>query len=672
MKTEVRDRGAGRRAIGWSLLVLGLGAVGAGAARRALHAEAKADPAPVARELEQRVGQALAAAAAAVEAPAQEAAAVHELGAARKMGADRTTFRDLLENEEWWAPYRARFPLSGVVLGGALVAPGGTSAGELGQTALVLGARARGVASGLLSLPTGAPFLAASARIGGGKADDDDAPLVLLGTPLDQAALQGIAGATGDVVAISDGAKVLAASGPPASRTLAGAVVGHEAAGPRVVDGDRVAVARPLGARAFWIAVTGPGALRAAAPDQLPIMLFAGGGLVALLGLVLRLTAPTRPLRQGEPHQPSASAPAATPAPVPMTPARLSADGEALAPGGTRLMPFRPDVAPEAGAAPAAAAAAPALAETRGHPQMGRYHLIERIGEGGMAEIFFAAAYGAEDFVRYFVVKRLHAHLSRHREVVNHFIDEARLQSSLVHSNIVPVFDFGKAGEEYFLALEYIHGRDVSQIVNGNLALTSEALSVPVAFFILHEVLDALAFAHGQTAKDGRPLDIVHRDVAPGNVLVSYGGEVRLTDFGIAKAERRVSHTEVGMVKGNVSFMSPEQARGETVDARTDIFAAGLVLYYCLTGHQIYRDEPTGNRLLRAAVGPATAQFNQIDLLPPDVARVLRRALASAPADRYQSAAEFQRDTVALMGTRRDLEQVMARIFPPNERRDLR
>jgi serine/threonine-protein kinase len=343
---------------------------------------------------------------------------------------------------------------------------------------------------------------------------------------------------------------------------------------------------------------------------------------------------------------------------VPMTPPR----------------PRPPSPLPIMPAAPAPAQGALPVADAPGGSgvQLGRYRLIERIGEGGMAEIFFAAAYGAEDFVRHFVVKRMHPHLARSREVVNQFIDEARLQAGLVHSNIVPVFDFGKADEEYFLALEYIHGRDVGQLVQRHIELRGRPLDLPVAFYIAHEVLEALAFAHSQLSKEGAPLDIVHRDVAPGNVLVSYRGEVKLTDFGIAKAERRISRTEVGMVKGNAGFMSPEQARGESVDKRSDVFSAGVVLFYCLTGQLLYRGETTMNRLLRAAVGPATSQFSQIEKLPLPAAQVLRRALALDPDKRYPNATEFQRGVKPNAASRPELAELMDSLFPVAERRDMR
>ena len=196
------------------------------------------------------------------------------------------------------------------------------------------------------------------------------------------------------------------------------------------------------------------------------------------------------------------------------------------------------------------------------------------------------------------------------------------------------------------------------------------SLSVPVAFYIMQEVLEALAYAHARIDQNGQRAEIVHRDVAPGNVLLSFRGEVKLSDFGIAKADGRVSKTELGTLKGNACFMSPEQARGEAVDGRSDVFSAGAVLYYCLTAQFLYSDDQVMfKRLLRAAAGPALAEFSQIDQIPPLAANAIRRAVAPNQDDRYQSAQEFARDLIGhYTGGRSELADLMNELFPQETR----
>jgi serine/threonine protein kinase len=271
----------------------------------------------------------------------------------------------------------------------------------------------------------------------------------------------------------------------------------------------------------------------------------------------------------------------------------------------------------------------------------GRYRLLDQLGEGGMAQVYTAVTFGAEGFRRTFVVKRLRAELARDPSVVAQFIDEANLGSTLVHSNIIPVFDFGKVGDEYFLAQEYILGRDLGRLTTRSIENRIGPLQPAVVLFAAAETLRALEYAHGKLGEAGRPLAIVHRDVSPSNILVSARGEVKLFDFGIVKAEGRVTKTQHGVVKGNVSFMSPEQARGISVDGRADLFSLGLVIFYCLTGEILYHGETTYELLVKAATGPGSAELARIAALPGPCAEIVRKALEVDPTRRYQNAAEF-------------------------------
>jgi hypothetical protein len=529
-----------------------------------------------------RVEQALAGATRVLEPKAMAAARLPEIVSGLDLDADAHTFEDLLQNEDWWAPYRAEFPLSGVVTanGALAIIMMGEHAGsaDVSGSSAVRAAREVGVASGVAAIQ-GRPFMFAAARVPRGKRHAPGA-VVVVGTPLERPVLQAVADGAGTAVALSDGKRLLAAAGPAAAQTKLPALVGREdratEAGLVTLDDGPAGVTVALD-RGLWLDAALP-ALPQPAGSHLGLFIAAAGALLGVAGLVIQLSGRRRVKVDGD-------IPSARTGPTGSGPLLAGQKGDrttdprspvyaASAPGAEAPLP-----AAASGAAAAALLQPPAGVGVT----LGRYRLLERIGEGGMAEIFIAAAHGAEGFVRHFVVKRMHPHLARSRDAVNQFIDEGRLQSLLVHSNIVPVFDFGRVGEEYFLALEYINGRDLEKIVRRHVEKFGRSLSVPVAFYILHEVLEALAYAHGRADAHGKDMAIVHRDVAPGNILVSASGEVKLSDFGIAKAEGRMSRTEVGMIKGNVSFMSPEQARGEAVDLRSDLFSAAVVLHYCLT-----------------------------------------------------------------------------------------
>ena len=656
-----RAAARGASVVGALLLVVGIVLVATGVAAR-IHSTSSGggdDLRATATALRGRIELGLASAAHALEPKVMSAARLPEIVSGLDLDADAHTFEDLLENEDWWAPYRSEFALSGVVTANGALAMLGSGSADLSGTPVVHQAREAGVASGVAAIQ-GRALLFAAARVPRGKHHASGA-VVILGTPFERPALQTVADGAATAVALSDGKRLLAAAGPDGAQAKLAALVGREdratEAGIINMDDGRSGLTIALD-RGLWLDAV----LTAAPPpagSRLGLIIAAAGLLLGAAGLVVQLSGRRRRVVDSD---------------DPMAITLPTGGGQRLPGNGQieRTKNLRPDSSPAVAAegpvgAFGAAAAAAILETPPAGPgvTLGRYRLLERIGEGGMAEIFIATAHGAEGFVRNFVVKRMHPHLARSRDAVNQFIDEGRLQSLLVHSNIVPVFDFGRVGEEYFLALEHIHGRDLERLVRRHVQTFGRSLSVPVAFYVMHEVLEALAYAHARTDAEGRSLQIVHRDISPGNILVSARGEVKLSDFGIAKAEGRMSRTEVGMIKGNVSFMSPEQARGETVDLRSDLFSAAVVLHYCLTAQNLYQDETMFNRLVRAGTGPASAELNQLAELPPIAADVLRKALALDPDQRYQTAREFARELAGhFTAGRSELADLMDTLFP--------
>jgi serine/threonine protein kinase len=248
---------------------------------------------------------------------------------------------------------------------------------------------------------------------------------------------------------------------------------------------------------------------------------------------------------------------------------------------------------------------------------------------------------GAEGFERQVVIKRLRPHLALNADAVAQFIDEAKLGSVLAHSNIVTVSDFGKVGEGYYLAAEFVDGHTLAEIATRYREKFGRTVPAAIVFHIAHEVLAGIAYAHDRMDTQGRPLGIVHRDVSPTNIMVSFEGDVKLLDFGIVKAAERVTKTREGNVKGNVGYMSPEQARGQDVSGRSDLFSMGLVMFELLSGEAFYQGGGLGEIMYQAATGPTVEHLARIAKLPPPAPELLRKVLALDPASRYASARAF-------------------------------
>jgi len=591
---------------------------------------------------------------------------------------DVATLRDGFKDEPWWKPVRDEFRVYGVAMAGEkldLVEGEGMAPADFEVAALVKTAREKRQGAALVQARSKAwPYLAAAAVIDApGKAV---APVLVLARPFDESVARELSERVRGSLLLSDGKSTLLASGE-SKETLRNVVERGEWVG----EDGTWAVAREelMPGLTLWTLADAKAHAADEARDALVTKAVLWGIALVLSALVIVLG-----LRNARAHAELQQAIANTTGsmtPIPPQPvAGPSGASQQLAgPSGASQQLAGPSGASQqfaattpvpsgfAGTTGAEGVTAPSLmaaAPVQPSNVFGRYVLIDRLGEGGMAEVYTAVAFGAENFRRTFVVKRLRAEMMREPSVVTSFIDEANLASSLVHSNIVPVFDFGKVGDEYFLAQEYILGRDLGRVTRRSLERDKKPLPAAQIFFVAHETLEALEYAHGRTGEGGRPLGIVHRDVSPNNILVSARGEVKLFDFGIAKAAGRITQTQHGVVKGNIRFMSPEQARGVEIDSRADLFSLGLVMFYALSGDALYEGENAYELLVKAAGGPGPEELARIAALGEPGGRILSRALQPAPEDRFQTAAEFAAALAPyLSGAAAGLARNMERLF---------
>ncbi len=280
--------------------------------------------------------------------------------------------------------------------------------------------------------------------------------------------------------------------------------------------------------------------------------------------------------------------------------------------------------------------------------QQQRYRVIERIAAGGMAEVFRAESAGLEGFKKKVAIKRVLPHLAGKKEFMGMFLDEARLSAHLGHSNCVQVFDIGQGDDTYFIVMEMVDGADLKGVIQymrqiGRLFPTEEACLICV------RICEGLTYAHELQDDKGVPLNIVHRDMSPPNVLMTRHGEVKIADFGLAKANSQLEESQPGIIKGKFGYLSPEAAQGHPVDHRTDIFAVGIILWEMLAGRRLFQGETdldTVRQVQRADV-PDIRQFNPA--LPDSVLAVLNRALAGDPNVRYQTARDLGYDLNAVL-----------------------
>ena len=557
------------------------------------------------------------------------AADIPQLRSALANRADPLTFTDLFQHEEWWDPYRGRVAailVNDEVLVTQNIEPSAAADGAR---------RARGNAGvSLHALDTkGQVVLTAINSFRLPRASINFT--LLLGRPFDRAQLDKMRPLPTVALALSDGRRIRTSAGDGELGAFASTLVGREADASFAPDGaDWTAAAVPVTDKLWVIGL----AHRPAHGFPLAAVLGCGvaGAALLLAGLALIL----RRRRSEAGGAQADDGPAVAAIGGARTAAAMPAERPRVSPPALAVVPR---LTPSAASAPGGLAVATALA-AEGGQQFGRYRLIERIGEGGMAEVFTAVLSGAEGFERLVVIKRLKPHLALNPDAVAQFIDEAKLGSVLAHSNIVTVSDFGKVGEGYYLAQEFVDGRTLAQISARYREKYDRSLPTAIVFHVIHEVLVGIGYAHDRMDTQGRPLGIVHRDVSPSNIMISFEGEVKLLDFGIVKATERVSKTKEGNVKGNVGYMSPEQARGLDVTNKADLFSLGLVMFELLSGEPFYQGAGAGEILYQAATGPTVDHLARIAKLPAPAPDYLRRVLALDPAARYPTARAFAHD----------------------------
>jgi serine/threonine-protein kinase len=537
----------------------------------------------------------------------ENALANPRLMAALRGRVNRDTLADVVETESWWEPYRdlrAAISYDGATF--AFAQTDGEDGVSVTETAGRVAETGR-PASAVMAGRDGAFLVAARpARFG-----PDRVAVLVLARRIDGPLLERLAGAVHGAVLISDGTRALGQGGADAALLVP--LAGREANRHVILPASTAHAATVEIAPGLWLwalgRATDAGPAGAVADRSRRKMSWAIAIAVALvIGAVS--------LRPGR-RRPRAAPPALLP-PPPVT-IEAGATGAGIASSPPVAMMVRPG---------------PGTA-------LGRYLLVDQIGAGGMAEVFTAVTFGVGRFRRPFVIKRLRAELDNNPTALGLFIDEANLASTLVHPNVVPVFDFGEAGGSYFLAEEYIVGRDLGRIISRLYERGEPMLSHNAILHLANEVLAGLAYAHDKRDEAGRPVGLVHRDITPANVIISERGEVKILDFGIMKATQRVSQTDSGTVRGNVCFMSPEQARGHGVDQRSDLYSIGLVILYAATGEQTYPGNTFYDLLNAAAAGPGDAIRARLASLPAPLPAILTRALEVDPDKRFQSSAEF-------------------------------
>ncbi len=299
--------------------------------------------------------------------------------------------------------------------------------------------------------------------------------------------------------------------------------------------------------------------------------------------------------------------------------------------------------------------------------RFGKYIILDRVSAGGMAEVYRAKEAG-DGLSRIVAIKRMKSTASGDAELVPMFVDEAKLAARLMHPNIAQTFELGRIDDSLYIAMELVWGRDLNAIIKSCRAMKVR-LPQAVACYVVSKAAEALDYAHNAVGPDGRPMRLVHRDVSPHNIMLDYQGEVKLIDFGVAKADTRSNQTVAGVIKGKFSYMAPEQATGAAIDRRADIFALGILLYELLSGERAF-DGSSAFSIFEKVTNRAAPRLSDVAAVPPELDEIVARCLAKNPAARYESAsqlvdalASFRIVDQSIVG-RREARQLMQELFP--------
>ena len=276
--------------------------------------------------------------------------------------------------------------------------------------------------------------------------------------------------------------------------------------------------------------------------------------------------------------------------------------------------------------------------------RIGPYQLHKKVARGGMAELFLADYVREDGFRRKVAVKRILPHLAGNQDFIKMFTREARVAALLQHPNVVQIFDYGNIENAYFIAMEFIDGKNLGEVIK----VLNRGLPVDIAVFIMSQICKGLDYSHNKKDETtGEPFKIIHRDISPQNLLISYQGEVKISDFGISKAQSEPSLTQAGVVKGKLAYLSPEQALGEAIDHRADIYALGLVFYETLTGKRVYEFGNEVDAIRKIPVMEIEPMRNAVSDIPEELNRIVMTCLEKQKDLRYQSASAVHADLIS-------------------------